>query len=193
MARVGINYVGWVARSVTHPTILALLLTGIAHAQEFPTKPIRIIVGPGPDIVARMLGQKFTEAWGHQTIVEQRPGGGGIIATEMVAKAPPDGYTLLLSSAAYTINAVLQPGPYDLTRDFASIALCATSPFILTVHPSVPAKSVQALIALAKSKPGNWCIRHQATARRRIWRVRCSRPWPRWTSCTCRINLRHPH
>ncbi len=122
--------------------------------QAFPVKPIRIIVGPGPDIIARLFGQKFTEAWGHQTVVEQRPGGGGTIATEMVAKAPPDGYTLLLSSAAYTINAVLQPGPYDLTRDFASIALCATSPFILAVHPSVPAQSVKALIALAKAKPG---------------------------------------
>lgn len=72
----------------------------------------------------------------------------------MVAKAPADGYTLLLSSAAYTINAVLQPGPIDLVRDFASIALCATSPFIMSVHPSVPAKSVKELIALAKSKPG---------------------------------------
>ncbi len=131
-----------------------VLLVTAAHAQEFPTKPIRIIVGPGPDIVARMFGQKFTEAWGHQTIVEQRPGGGGVIATEMVAKAPADGYTLLLSSAAYTINAVLQPGPIDLVRDFASIALCATSPFIMSVHPSVPAKSVKELIALAKSKPG---------------------------------------
>ncbi len=131
-----------------------VLLVTAAHAQEFPAKPIRIIVGPGPDIVARMFGQKFTEAWGHQTIVEQRPGGGGTIATEMVAKAPPDGYTLLLSSAAYTINAVLQPGPYDLVRDFASIALCATSPFIMSVHPSVPAKSVKELIALAKAKPG---------------------------------------
>ncbi len=131
-----------------------VLLVTAAHAQEFPAKPIRIIVGPGPDIVARMFGQKFTETWGHQTIVEQRPGGGGTIATEMVAKAPPDGYTLLLSSAAYTINAVLQPGPYDLVRDFASIALCATSPFIMSVHPSVPAKSVKELIALAKAKPG---------------------------------------
>ena len=134
--------------------ICAPLVAGIAQAQEFPVKPIRIIVGPGPDLVARMFGQKFTETWGHQTIVEQRPGGGGVIATEMVAKAPPDGYTLLLSSAAYTINAVLQPGPIDLLRDFASIALCATSPFILSVHPSVPAKSVKELIALAKAKPG---------------------------------------
>ncbi len=131
-----------------------MLCAGAANAQEFPVKPIRIIVGPGPDIVARIFGQKFTEAWGHQTIVEQRPGGGGVIAMEMVAKSPADGYTLLLSSASYTINAVLQPGPIDLLRDFASIALCATSPFILSVHPSVPAKSVKELIALAKARPG---------------------------------------
>ena len=130
------------------------VLANATQAQEFPGKPMRIIVGPGPDIVARLFGQKFTEAWGHQTIVEQRPGGGGVIATEMVAKAPPDGYTLLLSSAAYAINAALQPGQYDLIRDFASIALCATSPFIMSVHPSVPAQSVKELIALAKSKPG---------------------------------------
>lgn len=134
--------------------VASVLASGASQAQDFPTKPIRIIVGPGPDIVARMFGQKFTESWGHQTIVEQRPGGGGVIATEMVAKAPPDGYTLLLSSAAYTINAALQPGQYDLVRDFSSIALCATSPFILSVHPSVPARTVKELIALAKSRPG---------------------------------------
>ena len=134
--------------------VASVLATGASQAQDFPTKPMRIIVGPGPDIVARMFGQKFTDSWGHQTIVEQRPGGGGVIATEMVAKAPPDGYTLLLSSAAYTINAALQPGQYDLVRDFSSIALCATSPFILSVHPSVPARSVKELIALAKSRPG---------------------------------------
>jgi tripartite-type tricarboxylate transporter receptor subunit TctC len=134
--------------------VASVLATGASQAQDFPTKPMRIIVGPGPDIVARMFGQKFTDSWGHQTIVEQRPGGGGVIATEMVAKAPPDGYTLLLSSAAYTINAALQPGQYDLVRDFSSIALCATSPFILSVHPSVPARSVKELIALAKYRPG---------------------------------------
>ena len=87
--------------------ICAPLVAGIAQAQEFPVKPIRIIVGPGPDIVARMFGQKFTETWGHQTIVEQRPGGGGIIATEMVAKAPPDGYTLLLGTIGTNCCATL--------------------------------------------------------------------------------------
>jgi tripartite-type tricarboxylate transporter receptor subunit TctC len=131
-----------------------LFFAGAVQAQEFPVKPVRIVVGPGPDIVARVFGQKFTDAWGQQTIIDLRPGGGGTIATEIVARAPADGYTLLLSSAAYTINAVLQPGPYDLVRDFSSIALCATAPFILIAHPSVPVKSVGELIALAKAKPG---------------------------------------
>jgi tripartite-type tricarboxylate transporter receptor subunit TctC len=125
-----------------------------ACAQEYPAKPIRIVVGPGPDIVARVFGQRFTEAWGQQVVIDPRPGGGGTIATEIVAKAPADGYTLLLSSAAYTINAVLQPGPHDLVRDFVSIGLCATAPFILVAHPSVPANSVKELIALAKARPG---------------------------------------
>lgn len=133
---------------------LALALLPGAYAQDYPNKPIRIIVGPGPDIVARIFGQKFTEAWGQQAIIDTRPGGGGTIAAELVAKAAPDGYTLLLASAAYTINAVLQPSSFDLIRDFSAVAFCASAPFILVVNPSMPVRSVQEIIALAKSKPG---------------------------------------
>ena len=136
-------------------TVLVLLaLMPAAYAQDYPNKPIRIIVGPGPDIVARIFGQKFTEAWGQQAVVDTRPGGGGTIAAELVAKAAPDGYTLLLASAAYTINAVLQPSSFDLIRDFSAVAFCASAPFILVVNPSLPVRSVQEIIALAKSKPG---------------------------------------
>jgi tripartite-type tricarboxylate transporter receptor subunit TctC len=127
---------------------------GVDDARGFPSKPMRIIVGPGPDIVGRLVGQKLTEAWGQQVIVETRPGGGGNIAGEMVAKATPDGYTLLLASAAYTINAALQPGSFDLVKDFAPVVFCATAPFVLAVHPSVAARTVQELVALAKAKPG---------------------------------------
>src|SRR4051812_30490826 len=95
---------------------IACLTMTAASAQEFPTKPVRVIVGPGPDIVARIFAQRFSEVWGHQTIVETRPGGGGTVAAEAVAKSQPDGYTLLLASASYTINAVLQPGAFDLMR-----------------------------------------------------------------------------
>jgi tripartite-type tricarboxylate transporter receptor subunit TctC len=125
-----------------------------AFAQEYPLKPVRVIVGPGPDIVARIFAQRFSESWGHQTIVETRPGGGGTVAAEAVAKSPPDGYILLLASASYTINAVLQPGSFDLMRDFSAVAFAASSPFLLLLHPSVPARTVPELIALAKSKPG---------------------------------------
>ena len=136
-------------------TVLVLLaLMPAAYAQDYPNKPIRIIVGPGPDIVARIFGQKFTEAWGQQAVVDTRPGGGGTIAAELVAKAAPDGYTLLLASAAYTINAVLQPSSFDLIRDFSAVAFCASAPFILVVNPSMPVRSVQEIIALAKSRPG---------------------------------------
>ncbi|MGZ5115766.1 MAG: tripartite tricarboxylate transporter substrate binding protein [Burkholderiales bacterium] len=128
-------------------------VANVANSQEYPTRPLRVIVGPGPDIVARIFGQRFTESWGHQTLVETRPGGGGTVAAETVAKALPDGYTLLLASAAYTINAVLQPGPVDLIRDFSPVAFAASSPFLLLVHPSVPARSTQELVALAKAKP----------------------------------------
>ena len=126
----------------------------VDDGRGFPSKPMRIIVGPGPDIVGRLVGQKLTEAWGQQVIVETRPGGGGNIAGEMVAKATPDGYTLLLASAAYTINAALQPGSFDLVKDFAPVVFCATAPFVLAVHPSVAARTVHELVALAKAKPG---------------------------------------
>jgi tripartite-type tricarboxylate transporter receptor subunit TctC len=124
------------------------------HAQEYPTKPIRIIVGPGPDVLARLFGQRFTDNWGQQTIIDPRPGAGGTISAEMASKAPPDGHTLLMATSSYTINAVLQPGPFDMVKDFAAIALCATSPYLLVVHPSLPVRSVQDLTALARSKPG---------------------------------------
>jgi tripartite-type tricarboxylate transporter receptor subunit TctC len=133
---------------------LAAAVVMPAMAQNYPAKPIRIIVGPGPDVLSRIIGQKFTESWGQQTVVDQRPGGGGVISAELAAKAPADGYTLLMITSAYTINAVLQKTAYDLVKDFAPIALCVTSPFILLVHPAVPARTTQELIALAKAKPG---------------------------------------
>jgi len=131
-----------------------LLLNGSAHAQQYPSRAIRIIVGPGPDVLSRIIGQRFTDAWGQQAIVDPRPGAGGTISAEMAAKAAPDGYTLLMATSAYTINSVLQPGPTDMVKDFAAIGFCATSPYFLLVHPSVPVQSVKELTALAHSKPG---------------------------------------
>jgi tripartite-type tricarboxylate transporter receptor subunit TctC len=133
----------------------ALLLAGAAHAQDYPAKPIRVIVGPGPDVLARIVGQKLTDAWGQQVVVDQRPGAGGIIAAESVAKSAPDGYTLLLSTGTYTtIPSLYAKVPYDFVNDLQPVTLLATLPFLLVAHPSLPAKSVQELAQLARGRPG---------------------------------------
>jgi tripartite-type tricarboxylate transporter receptor subunit TctC len=126
-----------------------------ASGRDFPTRPIRFVVGPAPDVLARMVGQKLAEAWGEQVVVDQRPAAGGIVAAEIVAKAAPDGYTWLMSTGAYTTLVGLYPKlPYDFVRDLAPVTLMATIPFLLMVHPAVPAKSVQELVALARAQPG---------------------------------------
>ncbi|HTE13551.1 MAG TPA: tripartite tricarboxylate transporter substrate binding protein [Burkholderiales bacterium] len=129
------------------------------HAQPYPTKPIRIIVGQTAggisDLIARMVAQRFIEAFKQSAVVENRAGAAGGIGTEMAVKAAPDGYTLLLSSAGpIVINAGLYPKlGYDPIRDLAPIAFIASSPLLLVLHPSVPAKTVKELIALAKARP----------------------------------------
>ena len=134
----------------------AVFLTGgPACGQQYPVKPIRFIVGPGPDVLARLIGQKMTESWGQQVIVDQRPGAGGTIAADSTAKAAPDGYTLLLTTGSFTINVSLYRNlPYDFVHDLAPVSLLGTLPFIFVVHPSLPVTSVKALIALARSRPG---------------------------------------
>jgi tripartite-type tricarboxylate transporter receptor subunit TctC len=134
--------------------LASLGIGGLSHAQDYPSRFIRVIVGPGPDITARLFGAKVTEVLGQQLGVESRPGAGGTIAAQAVAGAPSDGYTLLLASASYTINTALGQSPLDLGRDFAPIALVATVPFVLVVHPALAAKSLGELVALAKANPG---------------------------------------
>jgi len=141
---------------------VAIVVTGsavTAGAQGYPSKPIRIIAaqspGGGTDLFARMLGQKMTEAWKQAVIVENRPGAGGTIGNEVTAKSAPDGYTLLLATAGQmVINQSLYPNSgQDPIRDLAAITLFATSPLLLVTHPSVPARSMRELVALAKSAP----------------------------------------
>jgi tripartite-type tricarboxylate transporter receptor subunit TctC len=134
--------------------LLILLCSWDARAQDYPSRFIRVVVGPGPDIVARLFGAKITDVLRQQVVVEPRPGAGGTIASQTVAAAAPDGYALLLASASYTINTALQQSPYDLAKDFAPVGLVVTAPFALVVHPSVPAKTVAELIAYAKANPG---------------------------------------
>jgi tripartite-type tricarboxylate transporter receptor subunit TctC len=133
---------------------LGFFALNAACAQQYPTKPVRCIVGPGPDALARVIGQKLGEAWGHPVVVDQRGGGGGTISAEVVAKAQPDGYTVLLATGTHLILPSLYKVPYDMQKDFAPVTLVASTPFILAVHPAVPVKSVSELVQLAKAKPG---------------------------------------
>ena len=128
-------------------------------AATFPERPVRLLAasaaGGGTDIIARLLAQKLTEVWGQQAIVDNRPGGGGVIATDITAKAVADGYTLLLQSVGISYAPALYKNlPFDVSRDITAITIVGSQPFVLALHPSVPAKSVAELVALAKSKPG---------------------------------------
>jgi tripartite-type tricarboxylate transporter receptor subunit TctC len=140
-------------------TLLALCATFSVAAQNYPAKTIRLVSpfppGGSVDVVGRILAAKLTENLGQQVIVDNRSGASGIIGTELVAKAPPDGYTLLINTLPLVTNEFLMPRmPYDPIRDFEPISMVTSSPSLVTVHPSVPARSVKELIALAKSKPG---------------------------------------
>lgn len=130
-----------------------------ASAAGFPERPVRMLAasaaGGGTDIIARLLAQKLTEVWGQQAIVDNRPGGGGVIATDITAKAVPDGYTLLLQSVGISYAPALYKNlPFDVKRDIAAVAIVGSQPFVVAIHPSLPAKSVAELVALAKAKPG---------------------------------------
>ena len=135
------------------------LAAATAEAQDYPARTVRIIVaytpGGGTDLIGRVLARKLTEAWGQQVIVENRPGAGGNIGTDAMAKAAPDGYTLGLVPSTHAIVPNLYAKlPFDTLKDFSFISLIASSPNILVVHPSVPATSVKELIALARRRPG---------------------------------------
>ena len=145
---------------VTRLLTVALACTaGSAFAQNYPTKALRLVVpflaGGSTDIVGRTVAQKLSEMWGQPVVVDNRPGGGTTIGTDAVAKSAPDGYTLLVTPAPFTINpSLLNKLPYDALNDFAPITLINTTPLVMVVHPGVPAKTVKELIALAKAKPG---------------------------------------
>src|SRR4051794_35843346 len=139
--------------------LAAQLVAPGANAEAYPARPVRIIVGfiPGSsaDITARVLGQRMGQILGQQFVIENKPGAGSSLAAEFVARAPKDGYTLFLGYSANITNAAINPNlSFDLAKDFAPIALVTTAAVILVVHPSTGVNSVQELIALARSKPG---------------------------------------
>lgn len=133
-------------------------LAGAVFAQDYPSKPIRLVVpyppGGSTDIVARIIGQKLTESWGQPVVVDNRAGASGMLGSEIVAKAPPDGYTILLIGAGpYVINpSLFAKVPYDSAKDFIPITLVTRLPLLLVTHPSLPVKSVKELITVMKSK-----------------------------------------
>ena len=136
-----------------------MLVCADCVAQTFPARAIRVIVpfapGGGTDILIRTVSPKLSEALGQQLVIDNRAGGGSTIGSELAAKAPPDGYTLLMVDTSFTTNPSLYSKlPYDSARDFAPVSLMAAAPVILIVHPSVPVKTVKEFVALAKSKPG---------------------------------------
>src|SRR3982750_2853672 len=138
---------------------LVLAASFSALGQGYPAHPVKIIVpygvGGPADIYGRFIAAKLQEALGHPFVVEDRPGAGSIVGSDIVGKAPPDGYTLLLMSNTHTVNETLVPKkPFELMRDFAPITGINYSDLMMVIHPSVPAKNLHEFIALAKSKPG---------------------------------------
>ncbi len=146
----------------TYCSFATALLAGVcasAVAQSYPAKPIRMIVPTSPggilDIVARLLGQKLTEVTGQIVVVENRAGASNNIGTEFVARAPADGYTLLSATLPFVVNpSLFEKLPFNVEKDFAPVSLVVSAPYVLIAHPSVPAKSIKELVAIAKAKPG---------------------------------------
>jgi len=146
-------------RAIGLAALIAAAAAGPAAAQPYPGKAVRLIVpfppGGGTDIVSRVLGQKLQEVWGQQILIDNRPGASTIIGSEIVARAAPDGYTMLMASINHTINPSLYPKiPYDSVRDFTPVTFVAWQPLILVTHPALPVRSAKELIALATRRAG---------------------------------------
>jgi len=145
------------ARNLGFVALVAINITA-AHGQGYPERPVRIVVpvpaGGGVDSIARIVAQHLNAVWGQPFIVDNRPGAGGSLGAEIVSRATPDGYTLMVSSSSYVTNAAVRKVRYDPVRDFTPITKLTTNPYILVVTPSLPVASVKDLVALAKEKPG---------------------------------------
>lgn len=144
-------------RAMLTATVIALL-PALACAQAYPSKPIRIVVpfnpGGSMEAIVRLVGQKLTAAFGQPVIIENRPGAGGVVGTEYVAKSPADGHTMLATPSAFVMNAALNNNAsYDPVKDFETVSILASYPLLLACHPSLPVRTVKALIALAKAQP----------------------------------------
>jgi len=149
----------WYLSAAVLVALAALIAPLLAFAQAYPAKTVRVVIpwppGGSNDVVGRIVMQKLGETLGHQFVIDNRPGAAGSIGSDVVAKAPADGYTLMVHSTTHVGNAHLYKKlPYDTLKDFTGVAMLVSQPGVLTVHPSLPAQSVKAFIALAKSRPG---------------------------------------
>jgi tripartite-type tricarboxylate transporter receptor subunit TctC len=158
----------WLARGLYSLGALMLSLGGPLCAQTYPTKPVRMVIafapGGGTDVVGRVIAQTLSEMWPFPVIADNRPGAGSTIGTDIVAKAVPDGYTIQTVSMSHALNVALYRNlPYDPLRDFAHIVLAARAPNVFVVHPSLPAKNVKELVALAKASPGKLAFSSSGT------------------------------
>jgi tripartite-type tricarboxylate transporter receptor subunit TctC len=134
--------------------MLAAATPARAQAQDFPNRPVKIIVGPSPDVFSRIVAEHLQEAWKQPVVVESKPGGGGKLAVAAVTGARPDGHTLLFATPTFTLATAMRLATYDFAKDFEPAALIGVIAYTMVVHPSVPAKSVAELVALARQKPG---------------------------------------
>src|SRR4051812_32056684 len=159
----------WVRAAVAAVAMLAVSgVADLASAQSFPSKPVRILVpypaGGAVDVLARTLGDVVSKTWGQPVVVENRPGAGGVIASQALAAAPPDGHTLIVVASGHATNPFLYPSlPYDTFKDFSAISLLASSPNILLVRADSPFKTLADVIAQAKAKPGSLSFAHAGT------------------------------
>jgi tripartite-type tricarboxylate transporter receptor subunit TctC len=139
-------------------TILGLLAAYLfadpSCAQDFPSRPIKLIVGPSPDVFSRIIAEHLQQAWGQPVVVEPRPGAGGKLAVQAVSTAAPDGYTMLFATPTYTLNTAMKAASYDLLKEFEPVAIIGLISYALVINPNVPVHSVKDLLELAKAKPG---------------------------------------
>jgi len=140
------------------PFFLMALAAAAVAQQPYPNKPIRLVSpnppGGGTSIIGRLVGQRLSDSWGQQVLLDNRPGGNGFIGGEFVAKSPPDGHTIMVITSTFIITPSLYTPPYDPIKDFAAVATLTKSELVLVLHPSIPAKNLREFIALVKSKPG---------------------------------------
>ncbi len=153
----------WCTRAAFGAVLAMLGCAGVVHGQSaaggYPSRPVRVVIalapGGGVDTTGRLIGQKLADAWGQQFVAENRPGAGGTIAADVVAKAPADGHTLLVTSVGHAMSPVFYKQlPYDVVKSFNPIARFVVAPNVIVVHPSVPVKTIKELIAFAKARPG---------------------------------------